>query len=152
MLLPHSEDIKTIKVQDRLTPYLIAAYNGSHPHSEGDSITSYASLTKSGSGDLGEMDQKVLFTNFINQLSKFAAIARKRSLIVYAHNLSGFDGIFLLKQLLNVGIVEPIIYNSRLIAIKLTLPSLCGSDNGKIVHLSLPHGEGRFIFISTFIN
>jgi DNA polymerase type B, organellar and viral len=44
---------------------------------------------------------------------------------VYAHNLGGFDGIFLLKHLLDFGKVEPIIFNSKLISINLKLNS-CG--------------------------
>jgi hypothetical protein len=42
-------------------------------------------------------------------------------LIVYAHNLSGFDGIFLLKHLLEFGKVEPLLFNGKLMSIKVRL-------------------------------
>jgi hypothetical protein len=36
---------------------------------------------------------------------------------IYIHNLSGFDGIFLLKILAELGIVKPIIHNQKIISI-----------------------------------
>jgi DNA polymerase elongation subunit (family B) len=39
---------------------------------------------------------------------------------IYIHNLSGFDGIFLLKILAELGIVKPIIHNQKIISIKST--------------------------------
>ena len=49
-------DIETVKVSNIITPYLISAYNGI------DYISSYANLN---------LDQKVLFDSFINQLLTF---------------------------------------------------------------------------------
>jgi hypothetical protein len=92
----------------KLMPYLISAYNGS------EYITSYAQVIN------GVIDQKLLFNSFINQLVTLFP-KKGKSLIVYAHNLSGFDGIFLLNHLLPFGKVEPIIFNSKLIAIKVRL-------------------------------
>jgi hypothetical protein len=76
-------DIETIKNSDnQLVPYLINAYNGI------DHITSYAT---------SEMNQKVLFDNFLTQLLTFFN-KKGKLLTVYAHNLSGFDGVFLMKE------------------------------------------------------
>jgi hypothetical protein len=98
-------DIETINVDNKLIPYLISGYNGS------SYITSYANSS---------MDQKDLFISFINQLLTFFSKGSK-SLIVYAHNLSGFDGIFLMKHLLSYGKVEPLIFNGKLMSIKIRL-------------------------------
>jgi hypothetical protein len=98
-------DIETIKVTNKLVPYLICAYNGSAY------ITSYANES---------LDQKALFSNFITQLlSQFCS---KRGITeVYAHNLSGFDGMFLLRHLTGFGKVEPLLHNGKIITIKLKL-------------------------------
>jgi hypothetical protein len=104
-------DIETIKKQNgKLVPYLISAYNGS------EYINSYAQVVN------GVIDQKQLFDSFITQLITLFP-TKSKNLIVYAHNLSGFDGIFLLNHLLPFGKVEPIIFNSKLIAIKVRLIS-----------------------------
>jgi len=97
-------DIETIKLESKFTPYLICAYNGI------DYITSYANES---------LDQKSLFHSFINQLLLF--FNETKVLTVYAHNLSGFDGIFLLKHLLTFGKVKPLIHNGKLRSIKVNL-------------------------------
>ena len=94
-------DIETIKKNNIITPYLICAYNGK------DFISSYANSS---------LDQKELFNNFMNNLLTFFKDSNR--LTVYAHNLSGFDGIFLLKHLLPYGSVKPLIHNGKLISIK----------------------------------
>lgn len=43
----------------------------------------------------------------------------RKSIIVYAHNLSGFDGNFIMKHLIKYGEVKPLIHNGKLISIKL---------------------------------
>jgi hypothetical protein len=65
------------------------------------------------------LDQKELFNNFLNKLLVFFKGGSK--LTIYAHNLSGFDGVFLLKHLLPYGKVKPLIYNGKLISIKVIL-------------------------------
>lgn len=97
-------DIETITKAGKLLPYLLCAYNGI------DYITSYANTN---------LNQKQLFSVFINQLLSF--FNKSNKLIVYAHNLSGFDGIFLLKHLFQFGKVEPLLFNGRLISIKVKL-------------------------------
>jgi len=100
-------DIETVKIDNKITPYLICAYNGT------DYISSYADKS---------LNQTALFTTFINQLLIF--FTSSKTLTVYAHNLSKFDGIFLFNQLLEFGIVKPRYHNQKLILfkVKLTIP------------------------------
>jgi len=109
-------DIETIKVDSKLIPYLICAYNGT------DYVTSYASES---------LNQKSLVSSFIYQLVTFF---RKDSkiLIVYAHNLSGFDGTFILKHILDFGKIEPVLFNGKLMSIKLKL-NIEGYKNKTII-------------------
>lgn len=95
-------DIETVKKGKLLTPYLICGYNGK------DFIESYGS------------DDRKLFSNFIDGLCTFYSKNGKK-LIVYAHNFSGFDGIFMMKHLLDIGKVQPLIHNGRIISIKVKL-------------------------------
>jgi hypothetical protein len=106
-------DIETVTNNSKLIPYLICAYNGK------DYITSYAN---------GSLDQKALFSSFISQLLSFFTKG-SNNLTVYAHNFSGFDGIFLLRHLLSLGKVEPLIFNGKLMSIKIRLNSKLA--NGK---------------------
>ena len=111
-------DLETITQDGKLTPYLVCAYNGK------DYITSYANES---------LDQKVLFTSFIEQLLTF--FGKSNNLMVYAHNLSGFDGIFLMKHLLSFGKVEPLLFNGRLMSIKIKLNNKLagGKYYGKVI-------------------
>lgn len=104
-------DIETINKDNKLVPYLISAYNGKKY------INSYST---------SNLDQKVLFSNFISQLLTF--FDKSNKLLVYAHNLSGFDGIFLLKHLLQFGKVEPLLFHGRLISIKVKLNQVGYTD------------------------
>jgi hypothetical protein len=97
-------DIETIKLDSKLSPYLICAYNGVNY------ITSYANES---------INQKTFFSSFFNQLLNY--FNNDNVLVVYAHNLSGFYGIFLLKYLLEYGKVEPLLHNGKLISIKVKL-------------------------------
>ena len=93
----YTMDIETIKQGNgKLAPYLICGYSGH------DYITSFNN------------DPKGLFTFFIEQLlSKF----KPGITIIYAHNLSAFDGIFIMRHLFDHGEVIPIIDDSRIISI-----------------------------------
>jgi hypothetical protein len=110
-------DIETVPVASgpdcKLTPYLICAYNGSNY------VTSYGK------------DQKELFTTFFDKL--LSTINSGNKTLIYAHNLSGFDGIFLLKQLLSYGKVEPLLFNGRLMSIKVTIKGSNKSENKVII-------------------
>jgi hypothetical protein len=98
-------DIETITLNSKITPYLLCAYNGS------EFITSYANEL---------LNQKELFSSFINKLLTFFTKG-SNTITIYAHNLSGFDGIFLMKHLLSFGKVEPLLFNSKLMSIKVKL-------------------------------
>jgi len=101
-------DIETISQDFQQLPYLICAYNGK------ESISSYGEIID------GVINQNALFNSFINQL---LTLFNKKSnrLIVYAHNLSGFDGIFLMRHLLQFGKVEPLLFNGKIISIEVKL-------------------------------
>ena len=88
---PTNENVKIVK------PYLINAYNGRHH------INSFNS------------DENQLFKGFMDKL--ISQIGSKT--IIYAHNLSTFDGVLLLKHLLDYGKVDPIIHNGKIISINL---------------------------------
>lgn len=98
-------DIETINKNNKFVPYLICGYNGSKY------IKSIANES---------LNQKNLFADFIKQLLTLFE-KRKRSLTIYAHNLSNFDGVFLMNHLVNFGKVKPISFHGKLISIKLTL-------------------------------
>jgi DNA polymerase type B, organellar and viral len=98
-------DIETTQRDHQLVPYLINAYNGT------DHITSYVD---------SNMNQKALFHNFIISLLTFFT-KESTKLIVYAHNLSGFDGIFLMQHLLSFGKVKPLIFEGQIKSIELRL-------------------------------
>ena len=97
-------DIETIRQNNKLVPYLICAYNGS------EYITSYANSS---------LNQNLLFSNFIKGLLTF--FKKGMTLYVYAHNLSNFDGVFLMNNLVNYGKLEPLLHNGKLISIKIKL-------------------------------
>ena len=107
-------DVETINQSGDLIPYLISAFNGS------SYINSYATVVD------GVINQQELVGSFISQL--YTQFSKKgKTLTVYAHNLSSFDGIFLVRNMLTLGRVQPLIYNGRLISIKLRL------SNGKTI-------------------
>jgi hypothetical protein len=54
---------------------------------------------------------------------KSISIRKYKNYNIYAHNLSSFDGIFLLKILNKIGIVEPVIKDGRIISINFTFES-----------------------------
>lgn len=105
-------DIETIKLDGRLVPYTICATNGTQ------CISSFAGTGAPGLAAPG--CQRDLFNRFLDQLLKLVPAKAKRT-IVYAHNLSGFDGLFLMKHLLAYGEVQPLLFNGRVISITLKL-------------------------------
>lgn len=102
-------DIETVSIDGKLQPYLICGYTKSSIRDrQGSYIHSYAT-------DISPDAQKEMFTNFITQLLQF-----KKVKYIYSHNLSGFDGILLMKHLLNYkgATVDPLLFNGKLISIK----------------------------------
>ena len=95
-------DIETVLLNGDQIPYLICGYiNGKY-------IYEYAS-------DNSEQAINIMFNNFLTKLLKFPKFK-----YVYAHNFSGFDGIFLLKHLLYFenSTVKPVIFNNKLMAVE----------------------------------
>lgn len=79
------------------------------------------------------MDQKALFNEFINNLlTLFESEKGSKTLIVFAHNLSSFDGIFIMKYLFKFGKVTPLIHNGKLISITLRV-NIKGHKNKTII-------------------
>lgn len=108
-------DIETININGKLTPYLICAHNGFK------SISSYG------------LNQKDLFKKFIKQVLKMYPVKVKaQKLLVYAHNLGGFDGVYLLNHLTEFGEVKPLVFNGKLISITLIL-NIDGPLKGKTI-------------------
>jgi hypothetical protein len=105
-------DIETIKPNGSHIPYLISAYTGH------DYITTFAQYIPCAREGGRVIDQKELVNNFMNQLLN--RYSKSKRLNIYAHNLGGFDGIFLMKHLIEIGKVVPLIPNGRLISIEFT--------------------------------
>jgi hypothetical protein len=115
-------DIETLNIGGKLVPYAICASNG----------------TQNISSFLRGRNQKDLFDSFMKQLLKMMVAMGSLRLIVLAHNLSGFDGIFLMKHLLRYGEVQPLLFNGKIMSITLKL------GGGKSVlfkdsYLLIPH-------------
>jgi len=102
-------DIESIRVDNKVKPYLINSYDGRHY------LTSYNHNEK-------ELFREFL-TKLINQIQQtsptHSVSSPSNKIFVYAHNLSTFDGVLMLKHLFQFGRVEPLIYNGKLISIKL---------------------------------
>jgi len=79
------------------------------------------------------MNQLKLFNEFIhNLLTLFKYKKGSKSLIVYAHNLSRFDGVFIMKYLMSFGKVKPLMHNGKLISITLKV-NIKGHKNKTII-------------------
>jgi hypothetical protein len=125
-------DIETIVINNQIIPYLICAFDGVNY------IQSFG------------LNQEVLFAKFIKGLLTFFK-GRSKILTVYAHNLSGFDGIFLLNHLIKFGTVEPLLFNGKLITIKIKL-DIEGEHYGKTIifkdsYLILPNSLRKLAII-----
>lgn len=94
-------DIETTLIDKRHTPYLVNAFNGK------DHITSFNS------------NENELFKDFIKKLLVSIEDSGLTKAYIYAHNLSTFDGVLILKHLIPFGKVDPILHNGKIIAIKL---------------------------------
>jgi hypothetical protein len=108
-------DIESVMMDRKQVPYLISIYNG-NVH-----LNAYTSNIE---------QQELLFNQFINNLLTFFT-GRLSNLLVYAHNLSSFDGIFLLKHLHKYGKVNPIYFKGKLMSIELRINS--GVNLGKSI-------------------
>lgn len=77
----------------------------------------------------GSITKSYYITDYNNQNELlFKAIkdlckAKYHSHKIYIHNFANFDAVFLIKELLNHGIVDPIIHKGRIVTVSLTYPS-----------------------------
>lgn len=103
-------DIETVKIENKVVPYLICGY------SDNNYINSYAENTSIDG--VAEM-----FKNFISQI-----LNNKSVDTIYAHYLSGFDGILLLRHLIAYkgARIEPLLFNGKLISIKFVYTEYVG--------------------------
>lgn len=116
-------DIESVNIDGKHFPYLICGY------SENKYIYSYADDTSIDS-------QKLMFYSFIDQLLEF-----KHVKYVYAHNFSNYDGILLLKHLINYegAKVKPNLFNGKLISVifKLNKRTIKFKDSNLLLPMSL---------------
>ena len=100
-------DIETVMVENKQTPYLICGY------SQGNYIVSQAK-----DSSINSINQ--MFSDFINKILENEDIK-----YVYAHNLSGFDGILLMKHLLlhERSTIKPLLFNGKLMGVNFTYVS-----------------------------
>ena len=103
-------DIETMLLENNQTPYLICGYTEDKNKKP---VYIHNFVNK-----LTTVSIKKMFKDFITQL-----ITLKDIKVVYAHNLAGFDGILLLKHLINYpgAKVDPLIFNGKLMSIKFTI-------------------------------
>jgi DNA polymerase type B, organellar and viral len=116
-------DIETVLQNRKHSPYLICAYNGT------EYISSFSD------------NQQELFSSFLKKL--LILFKKSKVLKVYAHNLSGFDGVFLMKHLVQFGEVIPLMHNGKIISIKVKLNIENYKDKTIIFkdsYLLLPYG------------
>ena len=98
-------DIECMNIQGELLPYLVCAYNKEN-------------YIKSILTNIKDPSERIhMFKAFIAKLMSIKALK-----YVYAHNLSGFDGIILLRYLMLIkgAKTDPMIYNGKLICINFT--------------------------------
>jgi hypothetical protein len=93
-------DVETyLDAQNKFIPYCICIYDG---------IKEYRYYLTDFNG---EPDKMIIAA--INSISR----RKYNKHTIYAHNLSGFDGIFLIRILSNLGQITPIIHNGKIISI-----------------------------------
>jgi len=102
--LINSKDIENNGDFSKFEPLLISAFNFYNNKKTFTNLSPLSPLTM----------EQFLFNFFDRSLHKF---------VIYAHNLTSFDGIFILKYLLKIGekydyLIEPIFRDSKLIMIK----------------------------------
>lgn len=103
-------DLETRVDNDTHIPYCVGVFTGN------EKLSFYLSDYKNSN-------------HMLSQAIKSIFTSKYKNYKVYLHNLSNFDGIFLLKIMKDIGIIDPIINNGRIISLTLTL------DNCKLTFL-----------------
>jgi DNA polymerase type B, organellar and viral len=83
-----------------LSPYLLCWYDGKRDKSH--------SYFVHPNGDN--------FSNIIHKVMKDICIRKYKGYKIYFHNFSKFDGIFIIKHLVNIGKCKPIIHKAKIIS------------------------------------
>jgi len=119
-------DLETIIINGKLYPYLLCWYDGTISKSYYNNITI--------NDDIKLLEDKIknMMTNMVNDI----CIKQYKGYKIYLHNLSKFDGIFLVKYLSIIGIVNPIVHKGRIISIEFTKYKI--NINFKDSYLMLP--------------
>jgi len=119
-------DLETIIINSKLYPYLLCWYDGTISKSYYNNITI--------NDDIKLLEDKIknMMTNMVNDI----CIKQYKGYKIYLHNLSKFDGIFLVKYLSIIGIVNPIVHKGRIISIEFTFNKI--NINFKDSYLMLP--------------
>lgn len=107
-------DIETILVDGKHRPYLICGY----AVFEGKEVPINAFAN-----DLTKKGELEMLKDFLRQILNDPRFSKVK--YIYAHNLSAFDGIFLLRNLIDMDVnmpgrnnINPLIHNGRLYSIK----------------------------------
>jgi hypothetical protein len=77
------------------------------------------------------MKKLILFKEFMDKL--LLQLEKGSRTYIYAHNLSTFDGVLILKHLFNYGEVKPLLHNGKIISIKLIVKAENQKDNKTIL-------------------
>jgi len=102
-------DIETIKINNKITPYLINSYDGKQ----------HITIFNNNENDLFND----FLTKLISSITSNSTLLKDKSsqVYIYAHNLSTFDGVLILKHLFKFGQVKPLLPNNRLISVNLLI-------------------------------
>ena len=106
-------DLETININGKLYPYLLCWYDGINTKSYYNNINR--------DDDIIILEEKIL--RIIKLMVNDICIKQYKGYKIYLHNLSKFDGFFLIKYLAIIGIVDPIIHKGKIISINFNLNS-----------------------------
>ena len=81
-------------------------------------VESYIDHNIDGSPESEKATQR-MFNIFIKRLLELCEF--KNKLNIFAHNLSSFDGVLILRYLTEFGQVDPLLHNGKLMSIRLTI-------------------------------
>jgi len=114
-VIKKGENIKPIKPHKKFLSNIVSADLETYLK-DNEMVVYLASFAKDiKSNFFFNKNPRILFESLFSSLFS----SENRFHQIYFHNLSGFDGFFLIKQLLNLGyIIDPLIHNGKLIQLK----------------------------------